>query len=105
MKLFGRPVDGVFGEDVQHDDDEEQEDAEEEPHVHHLDLGRLGQVVAGAGEERVEHQQRRQRHRHAHLGRGQGGLVSGARPRGIWRCLPPTPHPPHSISEPFLRFI
>ena len=75
MKLFGRPVDGVFGEDVQHDDDEEQEDAEEEPHVHHLDLGRLGQVVAGAGEERVEHQQRRQRHRHAHLCRGQGGQV------------------------------
>ena len=73
MKLFGRPVDGVFGEDVQHDDDEEQEDAEEEPHVHHLDLGRLGQVVAGAGEERVEHQQRRQRHHHAHLCRGQGG--------------------------------
>ena len=83
MKLFGRPVDGVFGEDVQHDDDEEQEDAEEEPHVHHLDLGRLGQIVAGAGEERVEHQQRRQRHRHAHLCRGQGVWSSSSGRRFI----------------------
>ena len=75
MKLFGRPVDGVFGEDVQHDDDEEQEDAEEEPDVQHLDLGRLGQVLASTGEERIEHQQRRHRHHHAHLCRGQEGQV------------------------------
>lgn len=51
----------LSSQDCLHEGDAEHED---EPHVDHLDVGRVGQVVGHGDEERGEHEQRRQVHRH-----------------------------------------
>lgn len=49
-----------FDDNVADDDEEEERDAVEEPHVDHLDVGSDGERVGAVIEERVQHQQRRQ---------------------------------------------
>lgn len=60
----------VLGHHVGHDDEEQEEDAVEEPHVDHLDVGGDGERIGGAVEEGVEHEEGGEAHGQADLRRG-----------------------------------
>lgn len=50
-------VDLVAGEGVADDDDEEEGDAVQEPHVHHLDVGGDGERAGAVVEEGIQHEE------------------------------------------------
>lgn len=57
------------------DDDEEERDAVQEPHVHHLDVGGDGERAGAVVEESVQHKQCGQAEGEAVLRRGKEGTL------------------------------